>query len=239
MKQLSVILVDDHEIFLTGLKVLLDNFKGLIRVDGIAKSFSGLRKLLDAGVKPDFILLDYLLSDSDGIKICEWIRKYPEWKDIKVIMLSAYTSHYLSSKNFEIIIQSIDEGANGYLLKDSSVNEIFTAMNEILSGEIFVLGNTLDLKEINKQIISDRRRLKRFLKYQSNFSLTRREIEIIKMMATGQSAKEISNLLGVSEEAITNHKDNIRSRLKDKYDINFRNSTELIVWAIKNRIIEI
>lgn len=59
------------------------------------------------------------------------------------------------------------------------------------------------------------------------------------MMATGQSAKEISNLLGVSEEAITNHKDNIRSRLKDKYDINFRNSTELIVWAIKNRIIEI
>lgn len=237
MYKIKIILVDDHEIFLAGLKLKLELFQNEIEVAGEACSFEELVPLFKKCI-PDLILLDFNLPGKNGIEIAEFLSENSEFKKIKTIILSAFTSRTLSLKNYELICEAIDVGINGYLLKDSKTSHIVEAIRNVMAGDTFILGKTINLQEVNKELIKDRKRLALILKRQKNFGLTNREVEILKYLSEGYSSKQIGFLLKISEDSITNHKDNIRLKLKEKYNITLKNVVEMIVWAIKNKVIQ-
>jgi len=239
MKKIKLILVDDHEIFLAGLKLKLASFSDIFEIIGEAANCEQMLLLLEKELIPDLILMDYHLPGKDGISICRQLKDNEKYKCIKIIILSAYSSNFLNVHNYDIIREAIDTGIEGYLLKDSKIEEIVSAIMEVMNGETFVLGETINLKEINKEIIGDRRRLNIFLRRQNNYSLTNKEIEILDLFSQGYSAKAAANILSISEECVTNHKDNIKQKLKEKFGLDFKNVVELIVWAIKNKLIKV
>ncbi|RPH28703.1 MAG: DNA-binding response regulator [Bacteroidales bacterium] len=194
---------------------------------------------LESSIIPDVILMDYHLTGLDGISICRNLKSHEKYKGIKTIILSAYSSQFLDAHNYDLIREAIDVGIEGYLLKDSNIDEIINAITEVVHGKTLVMGETVDIREINKEIIEDRRRLVNFLKKNNNYCLTGKEIEILQLLSQGHSAKTIASQLGISEEGVTNHKDNIKHKLNERYGLNFKNVVELIVWAIKNKIVKV
>lgn len=239
MDKIKLILVDDHEIFLAGLRMKLAAYSDSVEVIAEATDFRGLMVHLDNGLRPDVLILDYHLPDKDGIGIARLLKYHDDYKSIKIIILSAYSSQYMNEHNYDLIREAVDAGVDGYLLKDSAIEEIVLAVNKAMIDEVFILGETINIHELNKEIIEDRRRLRGFLKKHDNYSLTGKEIEILQMTAQGHSSKAIASLLKITEEAVTNHKDNIKMKLKEKYDIDFKNIVELVVWAIRNRIVKV
>jgi DNA-binding NarL/FixJ family response regulator len=239
MDKIRLILVDDHEIFIAGLRLKLASYSGIFEVIAEASDYKSLMIHLNNGLIPDVLILDYHLPDQDGISIARLLKNHETFKGIKIIILSAYSSHFLDAHNYDLIREAIDTGIEGYLLKDSGIDEIVSAINMVLNGETFVLGETVNIRDINKEIIEDRRKLMKFLKKQNNYFLTGRDVEILQLLSQGLSAKTIANQLGISEEAVTNHKDNIKLKLKEKYGLDFKNVVELVVWAIKNNIVKV
>lgn len=239
MNKIKLILVDDHEIFLAGLRMKLAAYSDSVEVIAEATDFKGLMVHLGNGLSPDLLLLDYHLPDKDGIGITRLLKYHDDYKYIKIIILSAYSSQYMNEHNYDLIREAIDAGVDGYLLKDTAIEEIVFAAGKVMLGETFVLGETINIHELNKEIIEDRQRLRGFLKKHNNYSLTGKEIEILQLTAQGHSAKIIASQLKISEETVTNHKDNIKLKLKEKYDIDFKNTVELVVWAIRNKIVTV
>jgi DNA-binding NarL/FixJ family response regulator len=239
MDKIKLILVDDHEIFIAGLRLKLASYSDSMELIAEASDSQGLMFHLSNGLLPDIILMDYNLPDLDGISIAKHLKNHEKYKTIKIIILSAYSSHFLNAHNYDLIREAIDTGIEGYLLKDSKIDEITLAISNVINGETFVLGNTINIQAINREIIEDRQRLMNYLKKQNNFSLTKREVEILQLFTQGHSAKTIANLLIISEEAVTNHKDNIKLKLKEKYGLDFKNVVELVVWAIKNKVVKV
>jgi DNA-binding NarL/FixJ family response regulator len=239
MNKIKLILVDDHEIYLAGLRLKLASYSELVEVIAEASDYEGFMAHLDDSLVPDVILMDYHLPGMDGITIAQKLKTHEKYQAIKIIILSAYSSHFLNAHNYDLIREAIDTGIEGYLLKDSGIDEIILAINNVINGVTFVLGETVNIQEINKEIIEDRRMLMKYLKKQNNYSLTDRDVEILQHLTQGQSAKTIANLLKISEEAVTNHKDNMKLKLKEKYGLDFKNVVELVVWAIKNKIVKV
>jgi len=239
MKKIKVFLFDEQEIFLAGLKLKLKLFFQEIEIIGDATNYAQLEKKLSLYEIPDILIFGNNLPDNKGIKQAQSIKQKPELTNVKIIIISAYSSCSNAYHNYELITEAIDLGLSGYLLKDSKIEDILIAIRMVMTGESFVIGNTIDLKELNTEILEDRKRLQSFLKKQTNFRLTCREIEVIKLISEGYSSKQIGSHLGISEEAVTNHKDNIKLKLKEQYNINIKNVVDLIVWAIRNRIIQL
>jgi DNA-binding NarL/FixJ family response regulator len=238
MNKISIIIVDDHKIFRDGLKLNLLDYADSIEIAGEAESGTELTQLLQ-NTKCDILLLDYQLRDASGIQLATEIRSNHLLDGIKLMMLTAHKSHTIFAPNYELIIEAIDCGFDAYLLKDSSIEEIVTGIQNVWEGNHFFLGETIDVKEINKILIKDRKYLNVLLRKYKNFGLSDREIEIISCLSKGLSAKEISAKLHVSEDAVNSHKDNIKHKLQEKHGLNLRNTVELVVWAIKNKIIQI
>lgn len=237
MKIIKVFLVDDHEIFLAGLKFKLAPYAGEIEIVGTATSVAQAFELLDSGIIPDVILMDYNLPGENGIDVALKLRENASFRNTKCIILSAYTSHYLIDQNYDLVCQALDDGIEGYLLKDSSIEDIVSAIHAVAEGDTLVFGETIDLLAVNKVIFQERRRRHSLFKKGNQYGLSTRQIEILQQMAKGFSAREIAGQLNISEEAVTNHKDNIKLKLDEKYGLKFRNVVELIVWAVKNKVI--
>lgn len=238
MKPIDIVIVDDHRIFRDGLTLNIKEFPEKLRILAEAENAESLFEILDS-VVPDVLLLDYHLPDMTGVQIAKRIRENLRWAPIKIIILSAHKSGNIYSNCYEFVIKAIDEGVNGYLLKDSSIEEILRSIEEVTSGNSFVLGETFDYKEVTKSMIKDRNRLISFLYKSKNFGLSKREIEVIKYLAKGLSAKEIGASMNISEDSVTTHKDHIKQKLSEKHNITLRNNVEIVIWAIKNDIVEI
>jgi two-component system, NarL family, response regulator DegU len=236
MNKISIALVDDHKIFRDGLKLNLKEYSDQIEIIGEVEDGKELMQLLQDKTC-DIVMFDYQLRDTSGIQIAVELRSYSAFDGIKMIMLTAHKSNTIFAPNYELIIEAIDCGFDAYLLKDSSIEEIVECINKVQDGDHFFLGETIDIKEINKILIKDRKHLNVLLRKYRNFGLSDREIEIIKSLSQGLSAKEIGVKLHISEDAVNSHKDNIKNKLHEKHDLNLRNNVELVVWAIKNKII--
>jgi len=238
MKPIDIVIVDDHRIFRDGLSLNIKEFPEKLRIIGEAENAASLFAILDSAV-PDVLLLDYSLPDMTGVQIAKRIRENHCWDPVKIIILSAHKSGNIYSNCYEFVINAIDEGVQGYLLKDSSIEEILRSIEEVTSGNSFVLGETFDYREVTKSIIKDRTRLVRFLYKSKNYGLGKREIEVIRYLSKGLSAREIGASMKISEDSVTTHKDHIKQKLSENYNITLRNNVEIVVWAIKNGIVEI
>jgi DNA-binding NarL/FixJ family response regulator len=215
--KIKIILTDDHRIFRDGIKSLLSENED-IQIIGEASDGIELMEMLKVMV-PDIVIMDITMPKISGIEIAKQISSlYPE---LGILILSMHT-------NEEFVINSIKAGAQGYLPKDTSKEELLKAIHAIYEGGEYYSKNVSD--NFLKSYI---RRFKVEQSLKENDELTKREIEILQMAAGGKCNKEIADQLCISVKTVDAHKNHIMQKLK------LKNTAEMVIYAIKNKIIEV
>lgn len=208
-KKINIAIIDDHPIVIEGFSLLLadsDKFK-------IIASFNkGLEILeLDKINEIDIILLDVFLPDINGIDLCKIIKQ----KHPKIIVLGMS-----SQSERSLVMQMMQNGANGYLLKSAKSSEFYDCIEKAFAGEIVYSHEVAAI--IAKPDFSDFKILP---------SLTKREKEILQLISDGKSTKEIAEKLFLSFLTVQNHRKNILNKLEVK------NVAQLLQIVQKNRLI--
>ena len=217
MKKIKITLADDHKIFLDGLVSLLSDNDEL-EVVATASSGEDLIELVKHK-ECDLIITDISMKGISGIEATKIILENN--KNLKVLVLSMHI-------NEEFVLNSIKAGADGFLPKDTSSTELIGAIKCIYNGEQYF---SKDISEFMfKNYIA---RYKNEQKIIEQGELTNREIEILKLSAIGLTNKEISEKLFISSKTVEAHKNHIMHKLK------LKNSAELVIYAIKNKLIEL
>jgi len=214
---IDVFIVDDHQIVIDGIKLLLLSVKD-INLSGEANTGEEILSLLNKQT-PQVIILDLILPDISGTELIRKItEKYPA---IKIIVFTGNTPD-------ELLIQALQAGASGILLKNSSQEEIIKAIKLVTAGKKY-LG-----EKINNKILTNLLDLiKKPNSSKSITGLTKREIEVVKLIAEGLTYKEIGRKLNISTHTVESHKNNILKKLK------LNSIVELVKYSIKNKIVEL
>ena len=213
---ISIILADDHKIVREGLKQLLE-IDDKIRVIGEANDGIECLQLLE-NFSPDLLLLDINMPNMNGLEVLKKIKALPRKQ--KVLILTIHNE-------VEYLMKAIDIGSNGYVLKDSGLEVLKTAIFAINSGEDYIQPS---LTPLLKEAMEKNKEKENIL---TETILTRRELDVLKLIAQGLYNKEIADELSISEKTVKNHV----SRLFKK--INVSDRTQAAVYAIKNNIVTI
>ena len=192
---INIMLVDDHVLFRESLRVLIEKDK-FIKVSCEAATMSECINCLRFH-DVDIVLLDITLGDENGLDILEFIRK--KKINTKVIMLTMH-------KEVENLVRAMELKTNGYLLKTITHDELFTAIHDVYGGIDYIqpdllpyLNNYLINKDIDREKIN---------------LLTARELELLKMIASGKKNLEIATTLNISERTVKNHLSHVFDKLK-------------------------
>ncbi len=204
---IKVFIIDDHEMIIQGIKSLLEDDTE-IRWTGSAKTPADLWRHLKSN-KPDILLMDINLPETNGIELCSKLSElYP---DIRVIGLS-------SSDQPSIIKKMMKNGAKAYLLKDASKHELITAIKKVMKGEAYVNYTVSEILKHNKP-------------ERSLPVLTRREKEVLELIADGLTNTEIAEKLFLNVTTIDSHRKNMIT----KFDV--KNTAALIKLAVSEKLI--
>ncbi len=215
---IKVLIVDDHTIVRDGIKALLSG-QDDIRIESEASSGRDLLSLLKTS-HPDLILLDISLPDYSGIELCEIVRR--EYPVIQVLFLSMYNTE-------EYIFNAIKAGAQGYLPKNISQSELLLAIRTVSQGTEYFsesISNIILKSYIKKAKDKEPESLN------PENSLSKRELEILKLFAEGFPNPEIAEKLFISTRTVESHKNHIMQKL------NLKSTVDLVKFAIKHQIIE-
>ncbi len=210
----KVILADDHSMIREGIKQLLE-ITGEIQVVGEAADGIECLNLLKK-VKADVLLLDINMPKMNGLQVLEKINKGQT--SIKVLMLTVHNE-------IDYLIKAIDIGIDGYLLKDSGSAELKKAIFSIYNGEKYIQPELTPL--LNQKLVEKESDLDKL------HSLTKRELQILKLIAEGLFNKEIGDRLNISERTVKNHVFNLFKK------IGAADRTQAAVFAIRNSVVDI
>ncbi len=211
MGNYKVIIADDHPIFREGLKRLIEDEPG---VEVVAEASDGIELLdvLKSNI-PDMVILDISMPRLRGLEAIKEIKAIDT--NIKILVLTMY-------KNKEYVYHAISSGARGYLLKEDTDLELFSAIKTIRAGKIYL---TRGLAEsITEDIICGKSPGGKKRKT----ILTTREKEVLKLVAEAKTSKEIAELLNISVRTAENHRASIMKKLK------LKNIAALVRYAIEN-----
>lgn len=217
MKPLSVILADDHRIFRDGIKSLLSELE-YISIVGEVSTGEELLELLKTTFA-NIVILDISMPGITGIEATRQVsHQFPQ---VKTMILSMHT-------NEEFVINSVKAGAKAYLPKDTGREELLEAIKIVGEGGEYYSKSVSDsfLKNYIK-----RSKIEQSLS--DECELTQREIEILKLAASGISNKDIADKLFISIKTVDAHKNHIMQKLK------LKNTAEMVLYAIKKKIIEV
>lgn len=212
MSQISVLLADDHMMVREGIHQLLeleDNINVIGEVGDGVECIDAISRL-----KPDVVILDINMPKMDGLSVLKTIRS--KNKSCKVIILTFYNE-------IGIIQNAVESGANGYVLKEADSTLLIKAINVVTKGERYIQPSIAAMLRQNRIIEQQK----------SVDALTKRELEIIKLLVGGLYNKEIADSLNISEKTVKNHISSIFRK------INVSDRTQAAVYAIKNNLVEI
>lgn len=213
--KLNLIIVDDHEIFRNGLKMVLGKLK---YVNIIAEASNGKEFLeILPDHDPDIILMDIEMPVMNGIEATEEAMKRNP--DLKIIALTMFNDD-------EYIQSMIDAGVKGFLIKNIKKDILDRALQEVYKG-----GNYYSQELM--QFFTRRLTTGEEKSPEEELNITKREKEILQLMAEGMNNKEIADNLFVSERTIIGHKSNLLAKSGCK------NTIGLLAYAIKNKLVEI
>ena len=210
----KVMLVDDHALIREGIKQLLE-FDGSIDVIGQASDGAECLEKLQH-VQPDILLLDINMPNVNGIEVLEEIKK--KNIPVKVLMLTVHSEA-------EYLVQAVDIGANGYILKDSGSEELKKAIQSVMDGDSYIQPSLIP--SLNSRLVN------RDIDKEKIAALTKLEMEILTQIAGGMFNKEIAMNLNISERTVKNHISNIFKKI----DVSDR--TQAAVFAIRNNIVKL
>jgi DNA-binding NarL/FixJ family response regulator len=214
-KSIKLVIVDDHGLFRNGLKLLL-NTTQLVQVVGEAANGIDFLELIKTN-QPDIVLMDIDMPIMDGIEATRRaIALYPEMKIITLSMFGEDEYYY----------QMIDAGVKGFLLKNSDISELKQAIQQVFAGKTYFSEELLlnMLKNIKTVAVIDKA---------GEVNLSEREIEVLQQICKGLSNQEIAEVLHISKRTVDKHRANLLEKT------NCRNTASLVMYALKNKLIEI
>ena len=214
-KPINVMIADDHSMVREGIKQILE-LDGDIKVNAEAGSGKECIEMLDES-RTDVLLLDINMPNMNGLQVLQYLRE--KKANVKVLILIIHNE-------VEYLVRAVEIGVDGYVLKDSDSSVLKKAIFTINRGESFIQP---ELTPILKKRLED----KNLSSKQIDDTLTRREIEVLKLLAEGLFNKEIAYTLSISEKTVKNHVSNIFKK------INVSDRTQAAVYAIKNNLVEI
>lgn len=212
-EKIKILLVDDHEIFRSGLKFVLSHHERF-EIVGEARNGKEFLLLLEEQI-PDIVMLDIEMPQMNGIVASEKaLEKFPH---LKIIVLSTYGEE-------EYYSTMILTGVQGFVLKKAGISELETAILKVYDGENYFSHELLqDLvfkkAQVGKQI------------EKSDLKITPRELEVLELISKGLSNQEIGEKLFISHLTVNNHRSSLLSKTGTK------NTASLIMVALKNKII--
>ncbi|SUM70500.1 response regulator [Staphylococcus hominis] len=205
----SIVLIDDHHIVRQGLEFLISTVEGL----DIQASFSdgeAFIKYLNENNIPDLVLLDLVMPNMNGIKVTHYIKTYYPY--IKVLVLTSYVDD-------EYVMSAINEGADGYEIKDVEPQKLIATITKVLNNEKIIHPKA-------KNVIDAMHEKPHF-----NNKLSKREMEVLKEMVKGKTNKDIAKSLFVSEKTVKTHVSHIFNKLQ------VSDRTQAAIYAIENKLI--
>ena len=216
MKKIKVAIADDHALIREGIKKLLELEESF---EIVALAGDGIEALeCIRTTEPDVILLDINMPNMNGIDCLKQIKSdYPE---TKVIMLTIH-------EDAEYLIETINIGAEGYVLKDADVSSLMKAIQKVVQGEVYIHPTLSGI------LVREYKRKDKNMEDVIGNNLTKREFEVIRLISRGYNNKEIAVELFISEKTVKNHVSNIFKKIK------VTDRTQAALYAIKHNITKI
>ena len=214
----NLLLVDDHSLIRAGVRALVLDIPGYAVV-GEASDGSQLLEMVEQ-LAPDIVLLDISMKETGGLEALQRLQRVRPQS--KVLILSMHTDPAL-------IMQALESGAHGYLLKDTTATELEHALEALRNNERYlspaiahtVINQALTRTQKNQPEVAD------------SHNLTARQLEILRLIVRGKSTREIANGLGLSIKTVEAHRSQIMKRLQI-YDV-----AGLVLFAVREQIISL
>lgn len=212
MKKVKICLVDDHKLFRSGIREMLNNlqqFDVIFEADNGEDFFAKISNKL----MPDIVLLDIKMPKVNGFEVAQ--RLQTQYPMVKIIVLSMLT-------DADAILKMVKLGIAGFVLKDAKKEEFVDALNTVLAGDVYfatavnkVLHSNIKKTQLNGPLISER------------------DLVFLKCLCAQQSYQDIATQMGVSVRTVEGYRDLLFEKL------NIRNKIGLVIYAIKNKLVSI
>jgi len=213
MGNLRLLLVDDHKVVRLGLRTLLDSepdFEVIAEATNAAEAVQMANRL-----QPDVVLMDIRLPDQSGIVACRQIRQ--SRPEVQVLMLTSFADEAL-------VIEAIEAGAAGYVLKQLDTAELVRAIRAVGQGDA-----VLD-PAVTQKVLAQVRRAKQEAQIAAFRDLSEREMQVLALVAEGKTNAEISEVLILSEKTVRNYVSTILEKL------HLTNRIEAATYAVRHNI---
>jgi len=213
----NVWIVDDHDIFRDGVSALMDDLKDISLSQNLSSAEELLSYLEVTTQFPDVILMDISMKEMNGIKATEFVRKhYPE---IKIVILSMHDES-------KYVFSALEAGADGYVLKDRGFNELVEAVEAVSDNKTYFS------QEISTVITRNFKNWDTAKKNSKTNLLTKRELEVLQLIAEENTNGEIAQALFISIRTVDTHRRNLLEKLSKK------NTAGLVRYAIEIGLIK-
>ncbi|KII27380.1 MULTISPECIES: response regulator transcription factor [Pseudomonas] len=213
----NLLLVDDHSLIRAGVRALVMDLPGYA-VIGEANDGSQLLAMVEH-LSPDIVLLDISMKQTGGLEALTQLKRIRPQS--KVLILSMHTDPAL-------IMQALESGAHGYLLKDTTATELEHALEALRNNERYLspaIAHTVITQALTRQ--------KNQPESADSHNLTARQLEILRLIVRGKSTREIANGLGLSVKTVETHRSQIMKRLQI-FDV-----AGLVLFAVREQIISL
>ena len=217
MAKIRVFLTDDHTLFRQGIKTLIDAEPDMEIVGEAANAIDAIA--LAAEVHPDVVLMDIGMTGLSSFEATRQIRK--NRPESRILFLTMYDDE-------DYLVECMESGASGYVLKDSPALQLLNAVREVHRG-----GSYLSPRMLSQLVDDFRSRVKSTQRLPRFATLTQREKEVLKMLAEGNSVKEIACTLNLSVKTVEAHKFNLMRKL------DIHNKAQLVQYAVQKKVIKI
>jgi DNA-binding NarL/FixJ family response regulator len=216
MEKIRILIADDHQLVREGIESMLSGVQDIEIVGMISSGEEAINRVRND--KPDIVLMDILMPGMNGIEAARWIKELDE--HVRVIMLTMEISK-------DYVTAAIKSGVDGYLPKNISKETLLESVRSVYGGERYFNDAIKKLIFEDFYTVEKMKRSKRMLSNQ----LTQREAEVLALVATGKSNREVADGLSISVKTVETHKTHILMKL------GLNNNKELIRYAIKHNII--
>lgn len=217
MAKIRVLLADDHTLFRQGVRTLLSAEPDMEVVDEAADGISAVEKTAQA--KPDVVLMDIGMPGPSSFETTRQIRR--NRPETKVLFLTMYDDE-------DYLVEAMQVGGSGYVLKDSPAAQLIAAVRDVHRG-----GSYLSPRMLSQLVDDFRTRVNTTDRVPRFSTLTPREKEVLKMLAEGNSVKEIAGQLNLSVKTVEAHKFNLMRKL------DIHNKAQLVQYAIQKKVIKL
>jgi two-component system, NarL family, response regulator NreC len=215
VKEIRILLADDHNVMRAGLKLLLESHPGFKVVSEASDGHQAVENAMDA--RPDIAVLDIAMPKLNGIEAAQRISA--QLPQTAIIILSMHSDE-------GYVLRALKAGARGYLLKDSAESDLIQAIKVVSDGKAFFS------PEISKVLAEDYVREINVRGAEDSYDLlTAREREILQLLVEGRSNKDIATMLNLSLYTVETHRRNLQTKL------NLHSFPELILYAVRKGII--